>query len=123
MFLTLCGILQILVVEPYFKIFSVDGRVYKDVKPLLLMFFLLFAVFAAFNLEQLTIEPLMDMPLYPIWLQVVMGLCALTWFTLQHFLLKSNKLDFINDVVEKTYIKMLEKNSKKETKKELLEEE
>jgi len=65
-FLTLTGIIQVMIVVPRFKFFSVDGRIVKDVKPtilaLLLIGLMALAYWAVWNYEMfaefVTIPPL-----------------------------------------------------------------
>ncbi len=112
LFLTLCGILQLLVVVPYFKIFSVDGSRSTDIKPMILMVLLMLGAFACYNLEFFC--DLMTIPMIPLCQQLLMLALAIVWLIAQHYLLKWRALDKLDAIVQKVYRIALAKNEEKE---------
>ena len=112
LFLTLCGILQLLVVVPYFRIFSIDGTKSDDIKPFLLMLFLVFVCIAGYNVP--LIAELMKTPMLPLWLQFLMLGLAIVWFVVQHYALKSNRMKRFEKFVLEQYEKSLDRTIAKE---------
>ena len=115
LFLSFCGIFQLLVVDPHFKTFSIDGTVHKDWKPIILLSVLSIGAIVVYNIP-FTCE-LMSIPQYPLWLQFSMVLLAVVWLVVQHMVLKWNKFTFMEDALERWYLKNLEKNFQKENEK------
>ena len=115
LFLTFCGILQLLVVDPHFRIFSIDGEVHKDWKPLALMALLSVTSILVYNSGVFC--TLMSIPAIPIWLQLSMIGLAFVWLLVQHVVLKWNKFTFMEDALESWYLRFLEKNRQKENEK------
>ena len=115
LFLTFCGILQLLVVDPQFKIFSIDGVVHKDWKPIALLCVLSVGSVAIYNL-QFTCD-LMSIPMYPVWLQFLMIGLAAVWVVIQQLFLRWNKFTFMEDALERWYLRTLERNFQKENEK------
>ncbi len=119
LFLTFSGILQLLVVQPRFKIFSIDGKTYKDIRPILLMVLLLAGAFAGYNVD--IVLNMMEIPLIPIVYQVgILGL-AFVWLVVQHAILKLRHMDIIDVAVQNWYQKSLEKQRQKEMARDNVE--
>ena len=115
LFLSFCGIFQLLVVDPHFRIFSIDGEVHKDWKPLALMALLSVTSILVYNSGVFC--TLMSIPAIPIWLQLSMIGLAFVWLLVQHVVLKWNKFTFMEDALERWYLKVLERNFRKESEK------
>ncbi|MBO5669571.1 MAG: HAD-IC family P-type ATPase, partial [Candidatus Methanomethylophilaceae archaeon] len=115
LFLTFCGIFQLLVVDPHFRIFSIDGEVHKDWKPLALMVLLSVTSLLVYNLDASC--TLMSIPAIPFWLQLSMIGLAIVWLFVQHITLKWNKFTFMEDALESWYLKFLNKNLQKENER------
>lgn len=112
LFLAFTGIFQLLVVRPCFKIFSLDGEVYKDYRPFILMCILIVGAFAVYNIEPFAI--LMDIPvLDPIVQLITIGLAA-AWIFIQHVTIRFFSLGVIDDKVNQVYCESLEKQKEKE---------
>ena len=116
LFLTLCGILQLLVVVPYFRIFSADGSRSDDFKPMVLMVLLLVLAFACYNVD--VVVNLMSIPRIPVEQQLLMLALAVVWLGVQRALLKWKALDRIDVIVQKVYRHALERNRRKEAEAE-----
>lgn len=117
LFLTFCGIFQLLVVDPHFKIFSIDGEVHKDWKPIILMCLLGVGAIAVYNMEFFL--QLMSIPLLPIGLQIMMVGFAAIWLVIQQVILRWNKFTFMEDAIERWYLKSLEEGYKRELEKDM----
>ena len=115
LFLSFCGILQLLVVDPYFKVFSIDGVVHKDWKPLALLVLLSVGSVVIYNIDVFC--DLMNVPVYPLWLQFLMIGFSAVWLVIQQAVLRWNKFTFFEDFLERWYLRTLENNFKKESEK------
>lgn len=121
MFLALTGALQLLVVLPYGKVFSLDGKVAGDIKPVILCGLLVFLAIALYNLDY-TLD-LMDIPQLSYNMQACIIAYSLIWLVFQHIFVKTRHLDFINNKVEEHYHKVFEAQRLKENARELKGEE
>ena len=115
LFLSFCGIFQLLVVDPQFKIFSIDGEVHRDWKPIVLLCFLSVGSIVAYNIDVFC--KLMSIPMIPLWLQFLMIGLAVVWLILQQLILRLNKFTLLEDLLERWYLKTLAKNNEKENAK------
>ena len=110
LFCVLEGVTQLFMVTPYWKIFSIDGHLHKDIKPTILIF-LLYAVVIATYLYVPTQEwamkwlPIAAFP--PMYLAIIIISVAL-WFFINLYLLRSGKLNFITDLVDRWYRKKVD---------------
>ncbi len=112
MFLSLSGALQLLVVRPCFKLFSLDGVVYKDYRPLALMCLLILIIFAGSNLEFVTM--LMDVPILSPMTQAIVCAFAVGWLALQHIVIRIPKLNVAEKYVDEWYHRSLDRQWEKE---------
>jgi hypothetical protein len=94
-FLVMTGIIQIMIVVPRFKFFSVDGRIVKDIKPLLLtlmMFGLLvLAYWAICNYPQ--IAEFLEIVVLPWELYIAVAAMTVLWFFTTRWVLRTGVLD------------------------------
>lgn len=107
LFLSFCGIFQLLVVDPQFKLLSIDGTVHKDWKPVILCVVLSITSLIVYNID--IFLGLMTIPSIPLWLQFSMVGLAILWVFLQHLILKWNKFTLFEDIIERWYLKALDK--------------
>lgn len=117
MFLGITGALQLLVVQPYAKMFCVEkGREPdRDPKPVILCVLLVLGAITFYNIPLL--RELMEIPELPIATQMgVLMLCFL-WLVVHHFIVKTDRLDFINKFVDKHYRKAYYKRSTTENER------
>lgn len=117
LFLALTGALQLLVVLPYTRLFSLDGKVVQDIKPVILCGLLVFSAFALYNLD-FTLD-LMEIPQLSYNVQACILAAAVIWLIVQHVVVKTSYLDFINNRVEGHYHKVFEARRLKENSREL----
>ncbi len=115
MFLGITGALQLLVVQPYIKLFSVEkGREPdKDIRPVVLTILLVGGAILLYNIPFLL--EVMEIPQLPISVQMGIVLLSLLWLTIHHYVVKTDRLDFINDFIEEHYRKVFNMRKKKET--------
>lgn len=114
MFLGLTGAMQLLVVQPYTKILSTDKppREDRDIKPVILTFLLVGVAVLFYNIDFLL--DLMYIPQIPIMTQFAVLLIAVVWLVFHHYIVTTDRLDFINNYVEKHYRDAFEKKRQKE---------
>ena len=111
LFCMLQGISQLFMVTPYWKCFSIDGHLHKDIKPTLLIF-LLYAIVAAVyyivSVNDVAFEwlPLITFP--PEYVAVIIGAVVLWLFT-NILVLRKGWLGFITEAVDKWYRKKVDR--------------
>lgn len=116
LFLTFCGVFQLLVVSPYFKLFSLDGVVHKDKRILALIVCL--SVIALFCYNFGPTLRLMSVPQLPFWLQIQMVALAFLWLFVQRWIMKWRRIQTLDAGIQRRYLKALESNQRREDEKE-----
>ena len=107
-FAAVTGALQLLIVCPYFKFLSIDGRVNKRVLPILLVIFVLLLAGSAYLVAPWLLA-VFGMSMIPDACSLyVIGMCVIAFFTIL-LVVKHNKMKRIVDVFEKWYLNRLNK--------------
>ena len=119
LFLGITGALQLLVVQPYIKQISVDKNREPDhdLKPVVLTVLLVFTAIVFYNIE--FIRDLLEIPMIPFITQMGVLLMAFVWLVLHHYVVRTERLSFITDFVEKHYKNAFEKQRAKENERAL----
>lgn len=107
-FAAVTGALQLLIVCPYVKFLSVDGRVNKRILPFLLVVFVLFIAGAAYLFLPWALAILGMSRIPTICSLYVIAMCVIAFFTIL-LVVKHNKLKKVVDIFEKWYLKRLDK--------------
>lgn len=114
-FIILAGILNLLMVQPIHKAFSVDGRVVKDKKPTILVILLLVIFGLVFFLppaQSLVISFLWTAVFPPIY-YIPIILLTIIWFVATQKVLRSGMFKFISDHTERWFDKRLDEEVRK----------
>ena len=119
LFLGLTGAMQIFVVQPYTKFLSVDNpsRENRDIRPVILGFLLIGGAILFYNIALLL--QLMEIPQLPLNTQAAVFLIAVIWLVVHHYVVKTKRLDFINNSVDEHYRQAFGKRSQKENDRAL----
>ncbi len=119
LFLGITGALQLLVVQPFIKAFSVekDRKLDKDIRPVILCILLVLGAIAFYNIPFLL--DLMEVPQLPIGTQMGVVMLCFLWMVVHHFILRSDRLDPLTDFIEDHYKKAYNLKSKKENDRAL----
>ena len=111
LFCVLEGITQLFMVVPYWKFFSIDGHLHKDIRPTILIFFLYLVVVGVYTLVYSTDWALKWLPIAmfpPLYIAAIAAFVAL-WFFTNLFLLRTGSLNFITDIADRWYKKKVDK--------------
>ena len=96
-FLVMTGIIQVMIVVPRFKFFSVDGRVVKDMKPtvlaILLAGLLALAYWAMVHYEAYGLKEFLEIVILPWPLYIAVGAITVLWFFALRWALRSGVLE------------------------------
>lgn len=98
LFLTTAGVVQIFFIAPPVKFFSVDGRVTKDLRPLILTLLLLLLIFVVYGQENLL--HMLSMVSLGNYRPLVYGL-VLVWFFVARTVMRKGKLKLFTDMTER----------------------
>ena len=121
LFLAVTGALQLMVVLPIHRIFSVNGKVVGDIKPFILSLLLVGLAFLIYNF-QFALD-LMEIPQLTLRTQLTILLMSFFWLILHHYVVKTKRLDFINNYVLRHYRAAFIKQRDKENERALSGEE
>ena len=117
LFCTLQGITQLFMVTPYWKIFSVDGHLHKDIKPTILIFLLYGIVAAAYyavSVNDYLFEwfPVITFP--PEYMAIIL-IAVPVWLLTNILFLRKDWLGFITKIVDRWYRKKVDKINESNT--------
>jgi len=118
LFLSVSGILQLFLITPVCKLFSVDGYVARDFKPVILSLLLLGLIVLAFNLDSIGYEELQMMLKIPAlgnYQFLVYGAVA-AWFITELAIMRRCKFSGIERATNKLYGRKARKAAKKAAK-------
>ncbi len=111
LFVILAGITQLLIITPYFKFFSVDGKLHKDIKPTILvglLYLFVFAVYYAVYTWEWAAK-LVSLAIFPV--EYILCIIAVTvvWFFVARTVLRKGGFKRLTSITEKWYRSMMEK--------------
>ena len=118
LFLSLSGILQLFLITPVCKFFSVDGYVARDFKPVILSFLLMALIILAFNLDSIgygELQTMLKIPVLGMYQFIVYGAVGL-WFFTELAIMKKYKFTSIERATNKIYERKARKAAKKAAK-------
>ncbi len=111
LFCVLQGISQLFLVTPYWKFFSVDGHLHRDIKPTLLIFALygfVALIYYVVSVNDLAFEWL-PLVIFPIEYVLLIIAVVVIWLFTNLFILRKGWLGFITDIVNRWYNKKVDR--------------
>jgi len=117
LFCMLQGVSQLLMVTPYWKIFSIDGHLHKDIRPTILIFLLFGIVAAAYyvvSVNDALFEwfPVITFPWE--YMALIFG-AVVVWLFTNIIVLRKGWLNFITRLVDRWYQKKVDNINKSNT--------
>ncbi len=112
-FITLAGILELLMVQPVVKWLSIDGKTTKDLRPTVLVLLLLLAFAAVFFVSEarVYVVTLLMTATFPVEFYIPVIALALVWFAVTRRALRSGKFAFLAEWTEKKFAEKLRKEN------------
>ena len=105
---SIAGILQLFLICPRFKFLSVDGRTNKSIVPTLIVFFLLFLIFAMYRFFPVIAVLLVKLVIFPQAYFLFLILLIVVWFFVELFVLKKQVLKKSTEKFEEVYMRKLQ---------------
>lgn len=116
---TICGVLQLLLISPRFKFLSPDGRTNRSLVPLGLIAFLLLIVFLMYEYFPFIAVWLVKLVIFPGWYFLILIGLIFVWFFFELFVLKKQLFRKPVDRFESMYMeKLKEEYTKGDVKEE-----
>ena len=117
LFCSLQGITQLLMVTPYWKCFSVDGRLHKDIKPTILVFLLYGVVAAAYYAVSVSDALFEWLPvvIFPLPYTLLIIGAVVVWLFTNILFLRKGWLGFITNMVDRWYRKKVDRINQSNT--------
>ncbi|MDR2846460.1 MAG: HAD-IC family P-type ATPase [Candidatus Methanoplasma sp.] len=106
LFLVLAGISQIFLISPLSKLYSVDGKTSRDLKPSILAILLFGLVALLYNVPEVAVK-IASLALFPPLYYLIIGVFVAVWFFTTVLLLRTSKLNRLTEVTESAYEKKL----------------
>lgn len=120
-FIILAGILELLMVQPIFKRFSIDGKTTRDLRPTGLILLLLLAFAAVFFLPEARIYviTLLMTATFPIVYYIPIIALTVIWFAVTRRALRSGKFSRLAVLAEKRFDEKLKREHEKAMREDL----